>query len=285
MLEGELRSQAEVRLALVKGEWARAESLGVELERDPTANTFRRVRAGVAVAGAHAARGQVRAAHRALEGARALAVEDGNVEYTSLVVRTELTLAMTSGEGITSRPLPAFVDTLTAAQLAAATGDTSRARRLLAALRVPDRSTTGIDVRRHHVEGTIAAVRGDWAMVIELLGQVARDGVPLAAGGQALRWLVANAHERLGRPDSAATYFDLVTSYTRLGIGPLLTYGITYSFAHQRLVLLYARMGRLEDARRHWKIFSETFTNPDPEFKHLVDEAREALLTAERERG
>ena len=64
-----------------------------------------------------------------------------------------------------------------------------------------------------------------------------------------------------------------------------LSRGIAYSFAHQRLVLLYARMGRLEDARRHWKIFSETFTNPDPEVAHLVEEAREALLNAERERG
>ena len=54
------------------------------------------------------------------------------------------------------------------------------------------------------------------------------------------------------------------------------------SFADQRLVLLYARMGRLEDARRHWKILSETFTQPDPEVAHLVDEARAALEAAER---
>lgn len=58
--------------------------------------------------------------------------------------------------------------------------------------------------------------------------------------------------------------------------------GLTRSFAHQRLVVLSARMGRFEDARRHREISSETFTNPDPEVRHLVDEAREALMGAER---
>jgi hypothetical protein len=58
--------------------------------------------------------------------------------------------------------------------------------------------------------------------------------------------------------------------------------GLTHSFAHQRLVVLYARMGRPADARRHWRVFSETFTTPDPEMVHLVDEARAALASAER---
>jgi hypothetical protein len=58
--------------------------------------------------------------------------------------------------------------------------------------------------------------------------------------------------------------------------------GLTHSFAHQRLVLLYARLGQLDEARRHWRVFSETFTTPDPELVHLVDEARAALASAER---
>ncbi len=48
---------------------------------------------------------------------------------------------------------------------------------------------------------------------------------------------------------------------------------------------LRAALAGLEDARRHWKIFSETFTQPDPELRHLVDEAREALAEAERRGG
>jgi len=43
-------------------------------------------------------------------------------------------------------------------------------------------------------------------------------------------------------------------------------------------------MGRVDDARRHWKVFSETFMQPDPEVAHLVEEARAALEAAERKR-
>ena len=51
--------------------------------------------------------------------------------------------------------------------------------------------------------------------------------------------------------------------------------------AHRRLVLLYARTGRLEEARRHWEVFSATFTRPDPEMLPLVAEARAPLASAE----
>jgi hypothetical protein len=58
--------------------------------------------------------------------------------------------------------------------------------------------------------------------------------------------------------------------------------GLTHSFAHQRLVVLYSRLGRLADARRHWQVFAGSFTAPDPEMQHLVDEARAAVASAER---
>ena len=57
--------------------------------------------------------------------------------------------------------------------------------------------------------------------------------------------------------------------------------GIALPFAHRRLVLLYARMGRLEDARRHWQIFTATVRTPDPELEPLIAEARAALMSAE----
>ena len=93
------------------------------------------------------------------------------------------------------------------------------------------------------------------------------------------RWLVAEAYERLGQPDSAAAYFELAMSPIGNG-GALCDARIAYSFAHRRLVLLYARMGRLDEARRHWEIFSATFTRPDPEMLPLIEEARAALASA-----
>ena len=61
----------------------------------------------------------------------------------------------------------------------------------------------------------------------------------------------------------------------------LLLRGVILPFAHRRLVLLYARMGRLEDAKRHWKIFAETVRTPDPELRPLIEEARAARASAE----
>ena len=96
-----------------------------------------------------------------------------------------------------------------------------------------------------------------------------------------MRWLV-EAYERLAMPDSAASVFESIVSPRGLPGQQLTIRGIPYSFAHQRLVILYARLGRFDDARRHWKIFSETFTTPDPELRHFIDEAREALLASPR---
>ena len=53
--------------------------------------------------------------------------------------------------------------------------------------------------------------------------------------------------------------------------------GIPWSFAHPRLVVLYAGMGRLENANRHYRLFTEAFTRPDPEFRHLLAETRNAI--------
>jgi hypothetical protein len=58
-------------------------------------------------------------------------------------------------------------------------------------------------------------------------------------------------------------------------------YGAAHSYLRQHLIVLLARMGRVDEARRHWAVFRATFTNPDPELAHLVDEARTALEAAE----
>jgi len=93
------------------------------------------------------------------------------------------------------------------------------------------------------------------------------------------RSLLADAYEHLGQPDSAALTLERVTSDP----APWETHlrGVLPPFAHRRLVLLYARMGRFEDARRHWQIFSETVRTPDPELRPMIEEARLALGSAE----
>jgi hypothetical protein len=93
--------------------------------------------------------------------------------------------------------------------------------------------------------------------------------------------LVAETYENAADLEKAAQAYELVLSPVRLADGELSQWGIVVPFAHQRLVLLYARMGRVEDARRHWEMFEKTFTDPDPELVPMVEEARRALAEAE----
>jgi hypothetical protein len=93
-----------------------------------------------------------------------------------------------------------------------------------------------------------------------------------------VRWFLADVFEQLGQPDSAAVLLERVVSDPApwdMAMSVLRTY------AHRRLVLLYARMGRIDDARRHWQIFSATVRTPDPEIQPLIAEARSALARAE----
>ena len=91
------------------------------------------------------------------------------------------------------------------------------------------------------------------------------------------RWFVADAYERLGRLDSAAVYFELLVRPKRMNFVQSEQLGFAHSFALRRLALLYDRMGQPAQARRHWQQFLDTFTDPDPELRPLVVEARAAL--------
>ena len=50
-----------------------------------------------------------------------------------------------------------------------------------------------------------------------------------------------------------------------------------YSFTHRRLARLYTQLEEFDRAEEHWLEFLETFTDPDPEFQWMLDEARSEL--------
>ena len=50
--------------------------------------------------------------------------------------------------------------------------------------------------------------------------------------------------------------------------------GIPYSFAQYRLGEHYAALGQREAAMKHYTAFLDTFTQPDPEYAWMVEEAR-----------
>jgi hypothetical protein len=88
-----------------------------------------------------------------------------------------------------------------------------------------------------------------------------------------VRWTLADAFERTGQPDSAAANLerDLAMPYIEPQWAPAIRY---------RLVLLYARMGRVPEAERHLAALEHAWDRPDPEVRRMLDEARAALASA-----
>jgi len=284
-LKGGLARTAPGVIAIAAGDWAAAESLGSALERNPEATAGDRATATSWVAVAQAARGSVGAAAQSLRRGQPF----DNAEDRK---RARLLLDVVSGRLNGVPEDVAGSDTATLALVTqglweAATGDTARARRLLTRFRtrsVMDQSRDGSNPVL--IEAWLAARAGRFGETVRLLGPAARQGDDVGSvlfflfSNRVLkRWLVAEAYEGLDRPDSAAAYFELAMSPIG-GSAGLTDARIANSYAHQKLVLLYARMGRLADAEGHWKIFSGTFTHPDPELRHLVDDARSALVSA-----
>jgi eukaryotic-like serine/threonine-protein kinase len=289
-LKGGLAEAAPGLIALAAGDWAAAESLGRVLERlpDPAASDF-------VLAVARAARGSVRAAVQSLQREQRAAAEERRYLDLEHAKRGRLLLDLVSGRLKGVPDDVASSDTTTLALVTqglweAAAGDTARARRLL--VRIRRRSV--IEQNRQGsspvlIEAWLAARAGRFGETVELLGPAALQGddigfVPVRSNRALKRWLVAEAYQGLGRPDSAAAYFELAMS--PIGdAGALRDARIAFSYAHRRLVLLYARMGRLEEARRHQEILAATFTRPDPEMLPLIEEARTALASAEAMTG
>ena len=280
-----------LQLAMAAGDWEAAESLATVLRSSATHPDVRRI-AGQHLAVVQAARGQVQASERTLRQGQSEAEAAEERRWTNRFRWGRLQLALVT-QGVAADPGDAGRwDSTTAALVtrglwSAAAGDTISARRLLAVVR----TRSAADLARQGfgpamLAGWIAARTGRWQEVVRDLGPTALDGdatgYVLIQSPPMLRWLVAEAYERLDRPDSAAAYFERAIASPPVGGSNLNDSRMAFSFGHRRLVLLYARMGRLPEARRHWEVFSSTFTRPDAEMLPLVEEARAALASAER---
>jgi tetratricopeptide (TPR) repeat protein len=274
--------------------WAAVERISDSLLADPGhAEDDRADFLGV-LALAQSARGGLRAAgatdKRAEELARASAPPTADQNQSR---RYRLMLAVESG-GVIPIPADSWAgDSSTAGLLtqglrAAIAGDRAHAQRFLNAARArwahspPELAWQGATPAL--LEARIEALAGQWDEAARILRPIAAQRVeigsriPGRAGMSSVRWFLADAFEQLGQPDSAAAILERVTSDPAPWEPGR---GIRLAFAHRRLVLLYARMGRLEDARRHWQVFAETVRTPDPELEPLIEEARAALASAE----
>ena len=125
------------------------------------------------------------------------------------------------------------------------------------------------------LEALLAARNGQWKAVRDLLGRAAQRGEhdgssPAQMASIATRWILAEAYERSGILDSAATYLELAIAPTRVPFSHLALRGLVYPFAERRLAILYTRMGQPDKAQRHRAAFESAFLTPDPELKPLL---------------
>jgi hypothetical protein len=125
------------------------------------------------------------------------------------------------------------------------------------------------------VQAWIAARGGRWGEVTAVLARRAQLGEhdgssPDQVASIATRWLVAEAYQRGGKPDSAAAYLELAIAPTRVPFSHLALRGLAYPFAQRRLAILYAKIGQPRLSQEHWNAFARDFTRPDPDMKALL---------------
>lgn len=289
-----IRDNGEVvaRLELFRERWAAAESIAARVVSDSRQPLFRRLDCAVCAASGSAAQGRVARAIDYLRKARREARGAGGGTVVTDWVAVEAKLAAFAGLNAGELEAETATDTTFDSAL-------SRAFRAM----VSGRETAAEMAR---VLGDQRSRRADYSVRVALLegwgalrsgrtqeGKSQLRALALQTGGpyytwyenldpiQQARWLLAGIYEREGKPDSAAVCLELLLAPVGRYRDLIPWRGFHYSFAHQRLVLLYARMGQVDAARRHLEAFDKAFTNPDPELRHLVDEAHAALAAAE----
>jgi DNA-binding SARP family transcriptional activator/tetratricopeptide (TPR) repeat protein len=127
-----------------------------------------------------------------------------------------------------------------------------------------------------------AVRRGDWPVVVETLEPVAagihEPGVGSMAGDDDLVWWVlAQAHLESGRPDAAIPYLQSVLERPRFRLRGWMLQGYVHPAARFELARAYAQVGDARKSREHYRAFLDLFTDPDPEFAWMVEEAQRAV--------
>jgi len=282
-LQDDARLEMEFTLALAECRWASAESLAVAAAKSSGSD------AGGQPWQLAAVRGELRRADALLLQAERSAYEARAVTRARYARARVLLSQMYGWPAPTPGPWLEADTTVSAlitrGYLAVAAGDTTRARRLLTELR--SRRTVRLGAHgaaTEFLEACIAARAERWDEVIARIARPARDGSDVMVmrndpisdriGTAPERWMVASAHERLGHPDSAIVFYERM-----LGPGSPQhdLVGLTHPFVHQRLAVLRARKGELAEAERHLAVLERDVTRPDPEVRHLIDQARDAV--------
>jgi hypothetical protein len=275
----------QLAIAMAAGEWSRADSLASVYERDPTRLEQVQFLAAEVRIALEAARGSVENAWRILRQAQARAETANRRDRLRRLALLQVLLREACGQGAIRAASLVASDTTLAGQIlrgliAAANGNTLRAEGFLRAIRArPSDELQYHAVGPRLLEALIASGHDEQERASQILGLLARqvEQPSTDLSPPLVRWLASGAFAHRGQPDSAAAYLELSLVPSGLEWQRRLDIRLLSSFAHQRLVILYANLGRLGDARRHFAALEHDFTSPDPQLRHLLSDAQSAV--------
>jgi tetratricopeptide (TPR) repeat protein len=227
-------------LALQQGRWAAAESIASRMSEDPATPSYFLAQSITALASAAAARGDLASADRRLRTA-AESDPSNRLWFANAVLLLE------AAGGRNPGALPQWLASDTSAGglvlaglWAAIARDTRLARSRLAALeRRPESERLRLGHSVTLLQSYLLRAEGRWDEVARRLGPAAVAG-ELDAGdasqvsSAALRWLMAEAYENLGKRDSAAAMYQRILDPKGTPFTHLTLRGLVFRLAEER---------------------------------------------------
>jgi len=281
--------RARWELALAEGDWTGAEHQAIALQSESALDPFNLYLARATLAILDATRGRV---HRASDTLSVMCDDDvRQLVHLSRIFTRDFQHALCMARG----SVPAFpvlrteYDTTATASVwrlvwAAESNRLDLVDSLLVVVNALDRPTR----RRYrqaipYARACILAHSGNWKGAAEELRTIASSASAEPVGFLAVDWLLGVALAQLRDLPSAVAQFERVQSGERCWTWwDWLRRPIYRPYALQKLVLLYSRMGREDDARRCWEALRTTMTDPDPELQPMLEEARASLEELQR---
>ena len=289
-IQASLAGRAQLlEILLVERDGRRADSLANAMARDATVPLpFRQGATSVRLSFI-AQRGELETAARGLDQLQVEMRDLSSQGFTFWAWSLRAWLAE-----VRDRPMPSNLDAgnrelhpLATAVHAGMLGDSAGARRAITSWP----SSVGLrrwvkDAALNYVQARADSRLKHWDRVVESLRANAACGTrdeppPLAAFRLPSRWLIADAFQSLGQPDSARYYLERILDPPGNPLVLLASRGFAEPFVRQRLVHLDLALGRIGEARRQWDELAATCVHPDPPLAASMNETRSALLAAE----
>lgn len=164
-------------------------------------------------------------------------------------------------------------------------GDTAEAKRVADRFEAArDSATSDLFERAFEpmfvlLDAGIAIQRGDREEAIGLLEPCAErldeQGYGFISDRFLIRWVLADVYAQLGRTESSIQQLNALLE--ERSFEPL--YVLLHAPTHFKLAQLHFEMGDTALAVVHFSSFLEAFTDPDPEYEWMVEEARAGIAS------